>query len=282
VHLVAALGLMLVFLACAEGEGPTTPVTSVPSLPSCGASPPRIRPVEVQPCPTPEEYTQLRREVSVTFVADPTRGTLVCRADQGSVDLSTIEASYLIALSFLKQLEFDRPLPWTTKSVYDWIRGTVAGIYISVGSPSRAFARDRSVFVFYPPDYAASDQPRTLESIEFEGIVHEARHTEGILHNCGDIADQRIEDMGAFGVQYSLLRWIADYSHESPETRAYALRRAWNLRSGTAFCAECTWPSVADATPDGVAHATASRIWPARPAPALGCRPDGRLFARAF
>ena len=67
-----------------------------------------------------------------------------------------------------------------------------------------------------------------------------------------------IADLGAFRVQYYLLKWIADYSRESQETRDYANYGAWQLRSGSAFCSECQGPAAGQAalsvtfTPDSI------------------------------
>ena len=87
--------------------------------------------------------------------------------------------------------------------------------------------------------YRPPAPPITIQQIPFEGIVHEARHADGPVHSC-DGKDELIDELASFGAQYYLLKWIADYSHESQETRDYANYRAWELRSsGGAFCYEC-------------------------------------------
>ena len=53
--------------------------------------------------------------------------------------------------------------------------------------------------------------------------------------------------MGAFGAQYHFAVWMANYSAESEEDRAYFTFAAWSIRDN-AFCAECSrqTPSRAD------------------------------------
>ncbi len=95
--------------------------------------------------------------------------------------------------------------------------------------------------MFLHPPYSPPPWPLTVDQSEFEGIVHEARHADGGGHTCnGGKSDRRASDLGAFGAQYYLLEWIADYSHEPADVRAYASFRAWQLRQGGAFCEECS------------------------------------------
>ena len=74
------------------------------------------------------------------------------------------------------------------------------------------------------------------------GLVHEARHADiHIPHTCptDQTKDAQTGDMGAYGVQYWLMMWVAEYSDASPETRewyGYAYRRF----RFTAFCQECS------------------------------------------
>jgi hypothetical protein len=72
-----------------------------------------------------------------------------------------------------------------------------------------------------------------------EIMVHEARHVRGAPHTCGQSQDNTIADLGAFGVQYHLLMWLANHWPEANQLeREYALNRAAWLRA-TAFCGEC-------------------------------------------
>jgi hypothetical protein len=83
------------------------------------------------------------------------------------------------------------------------------------------------------------------------GIVHEARHADGRHpHACGpggqQTRDVAILDMGAFGVQYFLGKWIADHAVSPPLTsdeRRYAGYSSDSLRAN-AFCMECGGPTA--------------------------------------
>lgn len=237
------VSLLLPLLAACGGSSQTSPVSpSVrfeDSLPSCGPPPPHVVPLEPLPCPSRAEVQQLQRDVPVTFDDDTASGGLVCQAAEGSVDLTYVRASFYQGLLFLSRLSFDRPLPWTSESVYGWLRSLGLRIVVSAGTSNPYYERGTAHF-FYDPDKYASSSMIMIDGTPFEGIVHEARHADGVRHTCnGGTSDERVDEMGSYGVQYYLLKWIADYSHESQDVRDYANYRAWVLRSGPAFCAEC-------------------------------------------
>ncbi len=70
--------------------------------------------------------------------------------------------------------------------------------------------------------------------------VHEARHNQGYGHTCGT-NDRTLAEMGAWGVQYYLDAWLADYSDSSfisdPYYRQSAKSHAEDIRK-TRFCDE--------------------------------------------
>jgi hypothetical protein len=45
-------------------------------------------------------------------------------------------------------------------------------------------------------------------------LVHEARHAQGLAHTCGT-KDQTIEEMGSWGVQYYLTRWLVEHTDQA-------------------------------------------------------------------
>jgi hypothetical protein len=45
-------------------------------------------------------------------------------------------------------------------------------------------------------------------------VVHEARHADGRPHTCGS-NDRTIEEMGSWGVQYHLVRWLVEHTDQA-------------------------------------------------------------------
>jgi hypothetical protein len=189
------------------------------------------------PCPPRALVEEIQREIPVV-VKDEKDTTLVCHASAGSLDMTFSEALWYKQLAIMRRLRFDRPLPWTNRSLYQWLRDTIpAGIaadttgasYSCLGCPG-------------PVHLHLTENFPNLEHVAFLELVHEARHAEGRPHTCAPAAnnqltrDKSVGEMGAFGVQVLLSYWIANYSGESPEFKA--LHRG---RLGIAgFCCECT------------------------------------------
>lgn len=238
-RVAALLAACAAVTAC--GGSPARPSETSGPLPPCGPAPsPRPSVTTTIPCPTPAEFDELQRNHPVVHLTDPSAGTLRCRADQGSVDLTPDQAHMYLSLLFLRRLTFDRPLPWTSVSVWDWLRSLQLRTVVDVGTRN-AYYSGGTIHVFLHPPYTPPPWPLTVDRSEFEGLVHEARHADGGGHTCnGGKSDRKASDLGAFGTQYYLLKWIADDSHEPADVRAYASYRAWQLRQSAAFCEECT------------------------------------------
>jgi hypothetical protein len=67
---------------------------------------------------------EIDAQIALQFDVDPTPGTLVCHAVDGSADLTRLQERAYQALILIKHLEFDRPLPWTSKSLWEWFIGS--------------------------------------------------------------------------------------------------------------------------------------------------------------
>jgi hypothetical protein len=173
--------------------------------------------------------------VSLQFDADPTAGVLVCRAQDGSADLTRLQERAYQALLLIKDLEFDLPLPWTNLSLWDWFTRSVHGIQFVTGERALCCFPGGVIKV---PAGAAYDPG--FPTFAF-GFVHEARHADAWTpHPCG-FRDNTIDQMGAFGVQYYLGVWIAEHAISpalTAEERRHA-RNASDLLRSSAFCQEC-------------------------------------------
>jgi hypothetical protein len=179
--------------------------------------------------------SEIRSEVSVEFVDDPTEGTFVCRAADGSADLTRLQERAFQALYLMKRVEFDAPLPWTDETLWRWFEAEIRGVRFQ-GSDSFCCRPDRVIVLGVSSSY-----PEGFPTM-IEGLVHEARHADGAHpHSCGGGADQSIAELGAYGVQYSLNLWLGQHSAGdllSLEEKLYSLNRAEEMRYYS-FCREC-------------------------------------------
>lgn len=185
------------------------------------------------PCPAAEDLALIDAEMAVSFEGDVSAGSLACRASDGSRDLTQVQKNVYSTLLFMRGLAFDAALPWTNRSLYDWFRLEIRGLRIRTDIGYDACCDPQGVIGLLGTRVDESTIPAYLEI-----MIHEARHVHGGGHLCGT-NDNKIADLGAYGVQYSLLTWLADHWPEATSAqRAYCLNRAAWLRS-TAFCLEC-------------------------------------------
>jgi hypothetical protein len=164
-------------------------------------------------CPTPQEINEVDSRIKIIFESDPSSSRMVCRAENGSANLTRLQKNTYNAILLMKKLAFDAPLPWISQSLYDWFTTTITGI------------RFRSDFTGHtccgtPPVIKMNTELHVLYSDRWTAVgklagifIHEARHTY-MAHECNG-RDTAIADMGAFGVEYSFYRWLA--YHSDPE-----------------------------------------------------------------
>lgn len=171
-------------------------------------------------CPTAEEIAAIDRDIQLIFEGGAS-GELVCRASEGSADLTAFQKSAYQALLAMKMLTFARPLPWTDRPLYDWFVSTAKGIRfrddISQGSccsPARVITIPSGSFTRLSPreTWRWADPRSGWGPVQgnVQLFVHEARHIEKGPHTCGSL-DTSLSEMNAYGVTYSLQLWIAHY-----------------------------------------------------------------------
>ncbi len=162
----------------------------------------------ISTCPSAQEISDFNADLTITFDSDPTAGTLVCRAADGSADLTRLQERAYQALRLMRKIPFDTPLPWTSKSLYDWFVDAIQGIRFTNGSGS--FCCNPQGVINIGTNNLAALQYSTsgwLASLMVL-FVHEARHNEGLAHTCGS-GDQTLAELGSWGVQYYLFEWMA-------------------------------------------------------------------------
>jgi hypothetical protein len=186
-------------------------------------------------CPTAAEIEWVgdRLPDGLQFEFDPTAGELVCRASEGSADLTRFQERAYQAVLIMRRLEFDAPLPWTADDLSSWFTSSITGVRFRSDIPG-SFCCDPGRVIniksgSFPPDTFLA-YLRTLGwgdySVQYSfGVpsvgfglddlvylyAHEARHVQ-LPHNCAGGKDTNPEYMGAWGVQMNLQLWIADHS----------------------------------------------------------------------
>ena len=205
-------------------------------------------------CPTAAEIAAVQARTPVSFDLSVLGGPLACTAASGSADLDAVQLRTFQTLTVIDTLRFSQPLPWTPLTLSAWFTHAIRGIRIS------DLPFGTAGFCCSPPGVIVVDPPTgVLEISRFADpkrnwngpvlyllgvLVHEARHAEGPVHQCGP-NDNTISELGAWGVEYSLESWLALFSGSfltSPDVhpaayrdgafhRADALRRAEACKS---------------------------------------------------
>jgi len=164
-------------------------------------------------CPTEREIASVNAKITFNFESDPSEGMLKCKAADGSADLTRLQLRAIQAVMVMKYLKFKQPLPWTDQTLYDWFTSTVRGIRFRNDIPySFCCEPDRVINIITKLTALDTDfwvGPNREGNMGLMVLyVHEARHIETGGHPCGD-KDNTINELGSFGVQYYLYRWLA-------------------------------------------------------------------------
>ncbi len=199
-------------------------------------------------CPTAQEVAAINKDLKLSFEADPTTGKWVCTAAAGSADLTLMQRRAYQTLQAMKQLKFSKPLPWTDKQLYEWFVSTIKAIrFRSDAQFSFCCDPKDTINVRVASNVYIVLTDRWIDPSSGGGLmdsavlyVHEARHNQGLPHTCG-ANDKTIAELGAWGVQYYLDTWLADYSDPNfisdPYYRQIAKSDAEQIRK-TRFCDE--------------------------------------------
>jgi hypothetical protein len=205
-------------------NGVAVPVRRTPSPDMVAPPPPTdLAPVDVflATCPTHAQIDAIDKDLQLRFDADPTKDEpLACTNAGGSRSLSPMKKRVYNTLLLMKRLQFDQPLPWTDQPLYTWLTGAIKGIRF------RNDIEHSSCCV--PPGVIAITTANAVRSTDrwvdplFRGgldgfllvVAHEARHAEGKVHTCGT-KDRTLEELGSWGVQYWLARWLAEHTDQT-------------------------------------------------------------------
>jgi hypothetical protein len=169
-------------------------------------------------CPTQQELDRFNADFDIFFDPAANLPPYACqngRDPGGSVN--PLLAVYQ-ALRAMDALTFDQPLPWTSLSLYDWLKSTITGFNIApVQYSGCCDAQGRIVLksdLLSQPSYAAWLEPQqSVGLMHFAGlIVHETRHAEGKPHTCNGTEDATLSEMGAWAAQYYFFLWMANHT----------------------------------------------------------------------
>jgi hypothetical protein len=192
-------------------------------------------------CPSAAELATVS-DVRVELIGVAASRPLVCRASEGSADMTYQMRRVRQALILMKELRFDAPLPWTDdRTLWDWFRGLGVGMNVVMDdSNASCCGADRMMHL----SLGSTTAEPVLVGVDvlglIAGLIHEARHIEVGPHPCQGIHDNRISDLGAFGCQSLYDQFMARHSDPAQvpvEYRPYFLWRECALRS-SAFCQE--------------------------------------------
>lgn len=196
--------------------------------------------VRMQRCPTAAEVAA--NDILLMLGSVAAARPLVCRASEGSVDLTYHQQLYMQALLLMKELRFDAPLPWTSKPLYDWFRDLGVGVHVDmVEGFSTCCSPGPTINVRLGT--STSEPPIDADGviIALALLIHEARHLEVGAHSCsGGRWDNRVNDLGSWGTQVRFYEWLAlhaDPAQIPVEFRNVYLHRACSFRYSL-FCQE--------------------------------------------
>jgi len=252
--MAAGCGLAGDFLEIQRPSRPTVEFTATAVSPIQGPTPtPESVDQFLSRCLTADEVASVDADLSISFenygyssgITFPTPapgdsiprgpfGTLVCMEEAGYVDLDIAQLRTYQAILAMRQLEFDEPLPWTDKTLYEWFVSAVDGIRVrddiefsSCCSPQNvinittleqpAFQTDRWI----DPEREASRpfmhpwiDPRIGQGMQslVATLVGAARYNEVGTYTCPDFKDMTVDELGVWGVEYYFFLWLAGHS----------------------------------------------------------------------
>lgn len=178
-------------------------------------------------CPPQDELAILEHDFPVLYEPDH-GGPFVPYSCGGTISPRTVLSDALAiyqALRVIRHMKLSEPLPWTDLHPYEWLKSKIGAIIVS--STATYDHCCHAVDVSGKPEGTlaitirkASDsllQYRTSwvnpqAGVGLDGLVllifHEARHVD-VSHTCGS-GDATLDEMGAWGVQYTAAQRIAD------------------------------------------------------------------------
>jgi hypothetical protein len=246
----AVVLVVLLVVSCSQSN-PAADTSNSSPTPAATPSQTTTTPTEtieqlLDRCPSPAELAAVDSSVSMTFTSDPSAGRLVCRAAQGSRDLTLLQERAYQAVLMFTWIHFDTPLPWTNLPLDTWLAHAIHGVDFRSDSQYSYCCLPGGVIAIQAKDLAVlSESIPIWDSVRWLAalFIHEARHNEGYVHTCstGDRAgqnDNTIAELGSWGVEYYFLLWLGRHSDPAivPESFRLAARRDAESMPARFFC----------------------------------------------
>jgi hypothetical protein len=169
-------------------------------------------------CPTQQELDRFNADFDIFFDPAANLPPYACRDGRDPGGGVNPRLAVYQALRAIDALAFDQPLPWTSLSLYDWLRSTITGFNIAPvpysGCCDELGRITLKADLLSQPSYATWLEPgQSVGLMHFAGlVVHEARHAEGKPHTCQGTEDATLSEMGAWAAQYYFFLWMANHA----------------------------------------------------------------------
>jgi hypothetical protein len=186
--------------------------------------PTNLAPVDLllMKCPTRADLKSVDSDLKLSFDTDPTQDEpLACTEAEGSRDLTAMKKRVYNTLLLMRQIQFDQPLPWTKDPLYKWFTSAIRGIRFRGDITTSSCCNPARTINMAATNLVTRYTDRWVEPAMGGGLdgfllvlVHEARHAQGHPHTCGP-RDQTAEELGSWGVQYYLAKWLAEHADQT-------------------------------------------------------------------
>ncbi len=157
-------------------------------------------------CPTAAQIAQINADFTISFEGDPTAPTLVCTAADGSADLTRMKERFYDALLVMREMSFARPLPWTSKPLYEWLNDAIAGIRLRTDIANTSCCSPANTINLRAQSVNWNEPGFDGISIVHDLLAHEGRHAEGFPHTCMS-NDQTLGEKGGWYTHYKIREW---------------------------------------------------------------------------
>jgi hypothetical protein len=166
-------------------------------------------------CPAPMELERFNTDFDIVFEPELHFPHYACQNGTGPNGNVNPQLAFYQALRVIHSLQFDTTLPWTDQTLYNWLKSTIDGAVLNETEVSYCCDPTNRIvikaFLLHQDDYQFWVNPQSGSGlIGFIGLlVHEARHAEIGGHTCGT-DDETLEELGAWGTQYYLYKFMAE------------------------------------------------------------------------
>jgi hypothetical protein len=217
-----------------SGQSTESPVVQTPDPVIASATPVQNIEILLSTCPSESELERFTSDFHILFDEKISYPPYDCHNGKGPEGEVNPRLAFFQGLRVIHALQFNKPLPWTDLTLYQWLKGAIRGIVITDAEYSHCCTSDMEIVLkadlLLQPDYQFWINPQSGSGlIGLIGlIVHEARHAEVGGHTCGS-DDATLEELGAWGTQYYLFLYMAQNAHPgffTEDQRQIALNHA--------------------------------------------------------